>query len=105
MDTQLVVRPLLDKVEKNTQESSMRKILFPHVSSFLMLLNEKGFSLVTLNILTLSEQKPLVDCAHRAGLLLFQFTDHLELWRLGESEGQGEDTEKQTLSYIFLRST
>ncbi|KAF0040856.1 hypothetical protein F2P81_006754 [Scophthalmus maximus] len=30
MDTQLVVRPLLDKVEKNTQESSLRKIAFPH---------------------------------------------------------------------------
>lgn len=65
-----------------------------------MLLNEKGFSLVTLNILTLSEQKPLVDCAHRAGLLLFQFTDHLELWRLGESEGQGEDTEKHSHTFF-----
>lgn len=32
MDTQLVVRPLLDKVEKNTQESALRKIAFPHVS-------------------------------------------------------------------------
>lgn len=33
MDTQLVVRPLLDKVEKNTQESALRKIAFPHVST------------------------------------------------------------------------
>lgn len=32
IDTQLVVRPLLDKVEKNTQESALRKIAFPHVS-------------------------------------------------------------------------
>lgn len=32
MDTQLVVRPLLDKVEKNTRESALRKIAFPHVS-------------------------------------------------------------------------
>ncbi|XP_068579098.1 U3 small nucleolar RNA-associated protein 4 homolog [Cebidichthys violaceus] len=64
MDTQLVVRPLLDKVEKNTQESSMRKIAFPHRS--------------------------LVCCAKKAGLLLFQFPDHLELWRLGESDGHGK---------------
>lgn len=62
MDTQLVVRPLLDKVEKNTQESALRKIVFPHRS--------------------------LVCCANR-GLLLFQFPDHLELWRLGESDGYG----------------
>lgn len=33
MDTQLVVRPLLDKVEKNTRESALRKITFPHVSA------------------------------------------------------------------------
>uniref|UniRef100_A0A669CXZ4 UTP4 small subunit processome component n=1 Tax=Oreochromis niloticus TaxID=8128 RepID=A0A669CXZ4_ORENI len=61
MDTQLVVRPLLDKVEKNTQESALRKIAFPHRS--------------------------LVGCAKKAGLLLFQFPDRLELWKLGESEG------------------
>ncbi len=35
MDTQLVVRPLLDRVEKNTQESALRKIAFPHVSTYL----------------------------------------------------------------------
>lgn len=64
MDTQLVVRPLLDKVEKNTQESAMRKILFPHRS--------------------------LVHCVKKAGLLLFQFSDHLELWRLGESDALGK---------------
>ncbi|XP_012707774.2 U3 small nucleolar RNA-associated protein 4 homolog [Fundulus heteroclitus] len=63
MDTQLVVRPLLDKVEKNTQESALRKIAFPH--------------------------RNLVSCAKKAGLLLFQFPDHLELWRLGESDGNG----------------
>ncbi|XP_056273424.1 U3 small nucleolar RNA-associated protein 4 homolog [Pseudoliparis swirei] len=63
MDTQLVVRPLLDKVEKNTQESAMRRVAFPHRS--------------------------LVSCAKKAGLLLFQFPDHLELWRLGESDGHG----------------
>ncbi|KAL6107424.1 utp4 [Pungitius sinensis] len=64
MDTQLVVRPLLDKVEKNTRESAMRKVSFPHRS--------------------------LVCCAKKAGLLLFQFPDHLELWRLGESDGYGK---------------
>uniref|UniRef100_A0A8D0DH93 UTP4 small subunit processome component n=1 Tax=Sander lucioperca TaxID=283035 RepID=A0A8D0DH93_SANLU len=64
MDTQLVVRPLLDKVEKNTQESALRKMTLPHRS--------------------------LVCCAKKAGLLLFQFPDHLELWRLGESDGHGE---------------
>ncbi|KAM9377059.1 U3 small nucleolar RNA-associated protein 4 homolog isoform 1-T3 [Pholidichthys leucotaenia] len=64
MDTQLVVRPLLDKVEKNTQESALRKILFPHRS--------------------------LVGCAKKAGLLLFQFPNHLELWRLGESKEHGK---------------
>ncbi|MEQ2233507.1 hypothetical protein ILYODFUR_022547, partial [Ilyodon furcidens] len=63
MDTQVVVRPLLDKVEKNTQESALRKIAFPHRS--------------------------LVSCAKKTGLLLFQFPDHLELWRLGESDGNG----------------
>ncbi|XP_057691890.1 U3 small nucleolar RNA-associated protein 4 homolog [Corythoichthys intestinalis] len=64
MDTLLMVRPLLDKVEKNTQESAMRKIFFPHRS--------------------------LVCCAKKSGLLLFQFPDHLELWRLGESDGHGK---------------
>lgn len=63
MDTQLVVRPLLDRVDKNTQESSLRKITFPH--------------------------KSLVSCAKKAGLLLFQFPDHLEVWRLGDSDGHG----------------
>ncbi|XP_059192123.1 U3 small nucleolar RNA-associated protein 4 homolog [Centropristis striata] len=64
MDTQLVVRPLLDKVEKNTQESALRKMAFPH--------------------------RNLVSCAKKAGLLLFQFPNHLELWRLGEGEGHGK---------------
>lgn len=68
MDTQLVVRPLLDKVEKNTQESALRKIMFPHRS--------------------------LVRCVKKAGLLLFQFSDHLELWRLGESDAVGKPGER-----------
>ncbi|XP_056908161.1 U3 small nucleolar RNA-associated protein 4 homolog [Takifugu flavidus] len=64
MDTQLVVRPLLDKVEKNTRESALRKMTFPHRS--------------------------LVSCAKKVGMLLFQFPDHLEVWSVGESEGQGK---------------
>lgn len=36
MDTQLVVLPLLDKVEKNTPESAIRKIVFPHVRTHLV---------------------------------------------------------------------
>ncbi|KAK7891991.1 hypothetical protein WMY93_023954 [Mugilogobius chulae] len=64
MDTQLVVCPLLDKVEKNTAESELRKMIFP--------------------------LKSLVCCAKKVGLLLFQFPDHLEVWRLGESEGNGK---------------
>ncbi|XP_028304223.1 U3 small nucleolar RNA-associated protein 4 homolog [Gouania willdenowi] len=64
MDTHLVVLPLLDQVEKSSKEAKLRKITFPHRS--------------------------LVRCARKAGLLLFQFPDHLELWRLGESEGQGK---------------
>uniref|UniRef100_A0A667ZTI4 UTP4 small subunit processome component n=1 Tax=Myripristis murdjan TaxID=586833 RepID=A0A667ZTI4_9TELE len=72
MDTQLVVRPLLEKVEKNTQESALRKIAFPHRS--------------------------LVSCGKKAGMLLFQFHGHLELWRLGESDGHGEEKHTCTLS-------
>ncbi|KAM6946210.1 U3 small nucleolar RNA-associated protein 4 homolog [Aplochiton taeniatus] len=64
MDTQLVVRPLLEKAEKNTQESALRKIVFPHRS--------------------------LVSCGKKAGVLLLQFPGHLELWRLGESQGNGK---------------
>lgn len=35
-------------------------------------------------------QRPLVSCAAKTGLLLFQFPAQLELWRLGEGEGQGQ---------------
>ena len=38
-----------------------------------------------------SMQRSLVCCAKKAGLLLFQFPDHLELWRVGESDGHGEE--------------
>ncbi|XP_064169648.1 U3 small nucleolar RNA-associated protein 4 homolog [Anguilla rostrata] len=63
LDTQLVVRPLLDKVEVKSYDTGLRKIHFPHRS--------------------------LVSCAKQAGLLLFQFPAHLELWRLGESDAHG----------------
>ncbi|KAI1904579.1 hypothetical protein AGOR_G00007080 [Albula goreensis] len=63
MDTQLVVRPLMDKVEIKSQDTAPRKIHFPH--------------------------RRLVSCAEQAGLLLFQFPAHLEVWRLGESDGHG----------------
>uniref|UniRef100_A0AAY4DRV7 Cirhin n=1 Tax=Denticeps clupeoides TaxID=299321 RepID=A0AAY4DRV7_9TELE len=63
MDTQLVVRPLLDKLDFKSRDSSLLKILFP--------------------------QRSLVSCAKKAGLLLFQYPTHLELWRLGDTEGHG----------------
>lgn len=71
MDTQLVIRPLLDKVEKNTRESALRKITFPHRS--------------------------LVSCAKTVGQLLFQFREHLEVWRVGESEGHGRPGDRLPL--------
>uniref|UniRef100_A0A673ME53 U3 small nucleolar RNA-associated protein 4 homolog n=1 Tax=Sinocyclocheilus rhinocerous TaxID=307959 RepID=A0A673ME53_9TELE len=63
MDAQLVVRPLLDKIEERSAASALRKIHFPH--------------------------RRLVACARKSGLMLFQYPGHLELWRLGESEGKG----------------
>lgn len=63
MDTQLVVRPLLDKHNVKSQASALREVKFPH--------------------------RQLVSCAKKAQLLLFQYPSHLELWRLGESEGEG----------------
>ncbi|XP_016318147.1 U3 small nucleolar RNA-associated protein 4 homolog [Sinocyclocheilus anshuiensis] len=63
MDAQLVVRPLLDKIEERSAASALRKIHFPH--------------------------RRLLSCARKSGLMLFQYPGHLELWRLGESEGKG----------------
>ncbi|KAI5623877.1 U3 small nucleolar RNA-associated protein 4-like, partial [Silurus asotus] len=63
MDTQIVMRPLLDKIEVKSTATTFRKIHFPHRS--------------------------LVSCAKKTGVLLFQYPSHLELWRLGESEGTG----------------
>lgn len=44
-------------------------------------------------------QRSLVCCAKKAGLLLFQFPDHLELWKVGESDGHGE---KNTHAHIHI---
>lgn len=63
MDTQLVVRPLLHKIDVKTRDTAPRNIHFPHRS--------------------------LVSCARKAGLILFQYPNHLELWRLGESDSNG----------------
>uniref|UniRef100_A0A671MPY0 Uncharacterized protein n=1 Tax=Sinocyclocheilus anshuiensis TaxID=1608454 RepID=A0A671MPY0_9TELE len=63
MDAQLVVKPLLDKIEVRSAASALRKIHFPH--------------------------RRLVFCARNSGLMLFQYPGRLELWRLGESEGKG----------------
>ncbi|XP_066541220.1 U3 small nucleolar RNA-associated protein 4 homolog [Hoplias malabaricus] len=63
MDTQFVVRPFLGKIDEKGFDSALHKIQFPH--------------------------RRLVSCAKKAGLLLFQYPAHLELWRLGESDGNG----------------
>ncbi|XP_031420781.1 U3 small nucleolar RNA-associated protein 4 homolog isoform X2 [Clupea harengus] len=68
LDTQLVVRPLLEKHDVKSQASALRKAQFPH--------------------------RRLVSCAKKAQLLLFQYPSHLELWRLGEGEEEGTPGEK-----------
>uniref|UniRef100_A0ABM5ETN1 U3 small nucleolar RNA-associated protein 4 homolog n=1 Tax=Pogona vitticeps TaxID=103695 RepID=A0ABM5ETN1_9SAUR len=72
LDGQLVIRPLMDKVESKTYESALRKITFPH--------------------------RCLVSCARKARLLLFQYPQHLELWRLGATDATGESGEVLPLS-------
>lgn len=98
MDTQVVVRPLLDKVEKNTQESALRKIAFPHVRTKPVTRKRENIFFRkswlfpwqhTYRVCPL--QRNLISCAKKAGLMLFQFPEHLELWRLGESDGHGEE--------------
>ncbi|KAJ7312190.1 hypothetical protein JRQ81_006554 [Phrynocephalus forsythii] len=72
LDGQLVIRPLMDKVESKTYEASLRKITFPH--------------------------RCLVSCARKARLLLFQHPQHLDLWRLGATDATGEAGEILPLS-------
>ncbi|XP_041124501.1 U3 small nucleolar RNA-associated protein 4 homolog [Polyodon spathula] len=67
LDTQLVICPLMDKVEVKSSESVLRKVIFPHRS--------------------------LVSCAKKPSLLLFQFPDQLELWRLGGTDTIGKPGE------------
>ncbi|XP_066570077.1 U3 small nucleolar RNA-associated protein 4 homolog isoform X1 [Amia ocellicauda] len=64
MDTQLVIRPLLEKHDIKSYDSALRKINFPHRS--------------------------LVSSAQKCGLLLFQFPGQLELWRLGGTDTNGK---------------
>eukprot|EP00062_Callorhinchus_milii_P021766 gi/632978824/ref/XP_007906130.1/ PREDICTED: cirhin [Callorhinchus milii] len=59
LDAQLVLRPLMDKVETKSYEAALRKVIFPHRS--------------------------LVCCSREAKLLLFQFPSQLELWSLDHS--------------------
>lgn len=50
-------------------------------------------SFVVLQVAFLFLQKRLVSCARRARLLLFQYPQHLELWRLGTTNSFGEDVQ------------
>ncbi|KAM4605834.1 U3 small nucleolar RNA-associated protein 4 homolog [Discoglossus pictus] len=65
VDGQIAVRPLLENIQTKSYEAALRKIAYPH--------------------------RQLVSCAQGARLLLFQFPEHLELWRLGRCEGSGTD--------------
>lgn len=64
MDTHLAIRPLMEKVQSKSYDAAFRKISFPH--------------------------RRFVSCAKKAKLLLFQFPDHLELWRLGSTDVTGK---------------
>ncbi|KAM9301508.1 U3 small nucleolar RNA-associated protein 4 homolog [Gastrophryne carolinensis] len=65
VDGQIVSRPLMEKAQVKSYESALRKINFPH--------------------------RHLVSCAQASHLLLFQFQEHLELWRLGQTDELGKD--------------
>ncbi|XP_010214912.1 PREDICTED: cirhin [Tinamus guttatus] len=45
-------------------------------------------------------QRRLVSCARHARLLLFQFSQHLELWRLGSTDESGKDGEVLPVSRV-----
>lgn len=72
LDAQLVIRPLMEKVQKKGYDAALRKFTLPH--------------------------RRLVSCARKARLLLFQFSQHLELWRLGSTNKTGKDGETLPLS-------
>lgn len=65
LDGNIVARPLLERIKVKSYEAALRKITFPH--------------------------RHLVSCAQASRLLLFQFPDHLELWRLGQTDQSGKD--------------
>ncbi|KAG2469950.1 UTP4 protein, partial [Polypterus senegalus] len=60
LDTHLVFRPLLDKVEEKSYDTALRKVTFPH--------------------------RKLVCCAKKHNLLMFQYPDQLEVWKLGGTD-------------------
>ncbi|XP_048371692.1 U3 small nucleolar RNA-associated protein 4 homolog [Sphaerodactylus townsendi] len=72
LDGQLVIRPLMEKVESRSYEAAVRKVTFPH--------------------------RCLVSCARKARLLLFQHPQHLELWKLGATRAVGGDGETLPVS-------
>uniref|UniRef100_A0A6I8PBN5 UTP4 small subunit processome component n=1 Tax=Ornithorhynchus anatinus TaxID=9258 RepID=A0A6I8PBN5_ORNAN len=63
MDTHLVIRPLMERVQAKNYDCALRKITFPHQS--------------------------LISCARKMKLLLFQFPQWLELWQLGATDAVG----------------
>ncbi|XP_075694658.1 U3 small nucleolar RNA-associated protein 4 homolog [Rhinoderma darwinii] len=72
VDGQIVSRPLMEKVQTKSYDAALRKITFPH--------------------------RHLVSCAQSSRLLLFQFPEHLELWRLGQTNDSGVDGDHLTVS-------
>lgn len=65
VDGRVVSRPLMEKVQTKSYEAALRSITYPH--------------------------RRLVSCAQASRLLLFQFPEHLELWRLGQTNESGID--------------
>lgn len=63
LDAHLAIRPLMERVQSKSYDAAFRKISFPH--------------------------RRLVFSAKKAKLLLFQFPDRLELWRLGSTDATG----------------
>ncbi|CAN2390989.1 maturation of SSU-rRNA, partial [Pristimantis euphronides] len=72
VDGHVVCRPLMERVHTKSYEAALRKISFPH--------------------------RHLVSCAQASRLLLFQFPDYLELWRLGQTNESGVDGDLLDLS-------
>uniref|UniRef100_A0A5F8GIR0 U3 small nucleolar RNA-associated protein 4 homolog n=1 Tax=Monodelphis domestica TaxID=13616 RepID=A0A5F8GIR0_MONDO len=72
VDAHLVIRPLMEKVEVKNYDAALRKITFPH--------------------------RRLISCAKKMQLLLFQFPQRLELWRLGATDAAGKNEDILPLS-------